>query len=395
MSPVFFANDVYDGQLTRSLAASYTGGADIGECFAVAHRIGPRGTTPDAWHREWSQMADAVASQAERSLAAGHRASARSAFLRASEYYRQAYFFLRGNLDEPRLLAAHRRHASTFSAAAELMDHPALRVRIPYDGATLSGYFFAPDASEVRRPTLLFPCGYDSTAEAGWPNVPAALARGYNVLSFEGPGQGEALYVQRMFFRPDFEHVVRQVIDWLGTSTTRACVDAGRIAMVGRSFAGYLAPRAAAGEPRIAALVCDPAQPDMSAKLPSIVSSALGKRVVEPAIAVAMRANRNRDEFFRSRMAAHGSRTPGEWFAELRRFTMLEQAGRIACPTLLIEAEDDFAGGASSTLFEALSCPKTLVRLTAAQGASGHCGGLGQQVWTQAAFDWLDETLKP
>jgi hypothetical protein len=37
------------------------------------------------------------------------------------------------------------------------------------------------------------------------------------------------------------------------------------LVLIGRSFAGYLAPRAASFEHRLAALVCDPAQPDLGA----------------------------------------------------------------------------------------------------------------------------------
>ncbi len=382
---VFFANPVFDGQLTRTLTASYVESADLGEAFATARRIGRR-PGRDVWHREWSRMADAVATRAERSRAAGRLVSARGAFLRASEYYRQAFFFLRGNLDDPRLCAAYRRHVETFVAATALMDAPAERVRIPYDGTTLCGYFFAPRSGPVPRPTLFFPCGYDSTAEAGWSNVPAALARGYNVLSAEGPGQGEALYDQRLYFRPDYEHVASQVVDWL---VERPEVDVSRIGIVGRSFAGYLAPRAAAHEHRFAALICDPAQPDMSAKVPAGFKA----RIAEPAVIAMMKLSSERAEFFRSRMSAHGSRAPGEWFKELQRFTMIAQAARIACPTLILEAENDFAGGGSETLFEALTCPKALIRLAASEGAEGHCGGLGQRVWTEAAYDWLDARL--
>ncbi len=383
--PVFFANASYDGQFGRSLTGSYVGSADLGEAFSTARRIGRRASA-EAWHREWSRTAEAVAAQAERSRSAGRTVSARGAFLRASEYYRQSFFFVRGNLDDPRLLDGYRRHVETFVAATALMPHPAEHVRIPYDDTTLGGYFFAPDFEPVRRPTLLFPCGYDSTAEAGWCNVPAALARGYNVLSIEGPGQGGALYEQRLYFRPDYERVAAQAIDWL---VGRPEVDAARMAIIGRSFAGYLAPRAAATEHRIAALICDPAQPDMGRKLPA----GLKARVAEPAIIAMMKLSPDRAEFFQSRMAAHGARTPGEWFEELRRFTMIAQAGQIACPTLILEADNDFAGGDSNTLFESLSCPKKVHRLTAAQGTDGHCGGLGQQVWNQVAYDWLDGIL--
>jgi hypothetical protein len=45
----------------------------------------------------------------------------------------------------------------------------------------------------------------------------AALRRGYNVLVFDGPGQGAALYRQHLFFRFDWEKVITQVVDWLLT----------------------------------------------------------------------------------------------------------------------------------------------------------------------------------
>ena len=132
------------------------------------------------------------------------------------------------------------------------MDHLAEAVRIPYDSTTLNGYLFTPDDAGEARPTVIFPCGYDSTAEAGWANVPAAVERGYNALVFEGPGQGDSLYTQRLFLRPDFEHVLNPVLDWL---VTRPEAHPDALVLIGRSFAGYLAPRAACFDHRLAALV--------------------------------------------------------------------------------------------------------------------------------------------
>jgi hypothetical protein len=33
--------------------------------------------------------------------------------------------------------------------------------------------------------------------------------------------------------------------------------------------------------------------------------------------------------------------------------------------------------------------------LSSADGAGGHCGGLGQATWARAVYDWLDETVGP
>ena len=57
-------------------------------------------------------------------------------------------------------------------------------------------------------------------------------------------------------FRPDWEAVITPVVDF---ALGRPGVDPDRLAIVGRSFGGYLAPRAASAEHRLAACVADPA----------------------------------------------------------------------------------------------------------------------------------------
>jgi dienelactone hydrolase len=55
--------------------------------------------------------------------------------------------------------------------------------------------------------------------------------------------------------RPGWEHVVAPVVDY---ALTQPEVDAKRIALIGRSWGGYLALRAATGEHRLAACIADP-----------------------------------------------------------------------------------------------------------------------------------------
>lgn len=81
--------------------------------------------------------------------------------------------------------------------------------------------------------------------------------RGYNCLTFEGPGQGTVVRKQKLPFRPDWEKVVSSVIDFAVSSERQEKVDPQRIALIGYSMGGYLAPRAAAFENRIAACIAD------------------------------------------------------------------------------------------------------------------------------------------
>ena len=356
--------------------------ADLGEALVAARRVGK--PDRDAWHDSWHRAA--VDAESAAAQAGGDRVSARNAWLRASEYRRQSWYFLRSDLDDPRLREGYARHVADFVAATALMEHSAERVRIPYEGTTLAGYLYAPDDSGTSRPTIVMLCGYDSTAEYGWVDVPPALERGYAVLVVEGPGQGGALIDQGLPMRPDFENVLTPVLDWL---YARPEVDPDAVVLFGRSFAGYLAPRAAAFEHRIAALVCDPAQPEMADRLPKGPAA----RLAAPVVRLQMRRNPRQREFFGARMATHGLTDVGAYFAELRRYSMLSLADRITCPTLVVEAEGDFAGGSGARLVEAMTAPTELVRLTAAQGADGHCGGLGQQVWAGTVYPWLHRTL--
>ncbi|MCX4539189.1 alpha/beta fold hydrolase [Streptomyces sp. NBC_01565] len=91
--------------------------------------------------------------------------------------------------------------------------------------------------------TVIVVPGLDSAKEEFLDLVSALLARGLAVFAMDGPGQG--VLAATTTFVPDYDRVVGQVIDALG---------AARIGLVGLSLGGYFAARAAALEPRVAAV---------------------------------------------------------------------------------------------------------------------------------------------
>ncbi|KAJ0382404.1 hypothetical protein COL922a_012646, partial [Colletotrichum nupharicola] len=89
------------------------------------------------------------------------------------------------------------------------------KVKIPYEGTTLPAMIMQPEKSNKPRPTIIFNGGFDSTREEFfYMNGQAALDQGFNIILFDGPGQGEALREQRLFFRNDWETAITSVVDF-------------------------------------------------------------------------------------------------------------------------------------------------------------------------------------
>ena len=397
---IIFQDKTYDFELRRTLGYTLTGGSDINECLETARHI--KEGDEESWYAEWRALADRIRCIGEACLARRHRVSAREAFLRASNYYRTAEFYLHGNPRDPRILETWRQSRETFRQAARLCNHPIEVVKIPYGGTTLPGYVCRPDNSRTPRKTLILQTGFDGTAEELYLEVAIfALRRGYNVLIFEGPGQGGALREQHLYFRPDWEKVVTPVVDF---ALTRLEFDPRRLALMGISMGGYLAPRAAAFDPRLAALVANTGVYDLAeGKIPG-KTSAERKLAIEamakelPPVNLEFRRKMKEDPGFRwsmdHGMFAFGKKSPAEFVLALSDYNLRDAAPFIKCPTLVVDNDDDqFTPGQAKQLFEALRCPKTFMPFTRKDMASMHCQMGALAISNQRILDWLDEQL--
>lgn len=388
---LYFEDREFDGQLQRTAAKAGSGCADLGEVFAIAARITPGDY--DSWYREWWAAAQALRELAEAERAAGHRVNAASAHLRASEYARSAYFFMRREPHGRALLEAFRQCRDAFRAAAPDLPYPAEVVAIPFEDVHLEGYVIR--AAGSGGPTLLMPCGYDSPVEECYSlGAMEAAARGFTVVAFSGPGQAEMLYERGIPFRPDFEVVVSAVVDFVAS---RDDLDGERIGILGRSFGGYLAPRAASAEPRIRALAADPAQFDMSsgfrARMPQQFLDLL--EAGDPAFDDAIRAaypGVHGQEYWLSRSRAHGLDSPLAYAQEMARFTV--DVERIACPTFVSYGEGDFAQTDTKGFFDRLAVDeKRFTVYRDADGGGGHCEGMGPSRYYSDVFGWFADVL--
>ena len=395
-----FKDSLFDAQLLRTTSHSNCGAADIGECLATAAQI--REPDGESWYAAWNATAERIDAAARMSLRGGHRASALSGFLRASNYFRTSYTFLIGAPVEPRVLAGYRKQRTAFEAAIALLAPVGERIEIPYENSLLHGYFFRAANNERRRPTLIINGGYDSTAEEAFMfSGAAAVARGYNCVVFDGPGQGAAIIEKGVGFRPDWENVITPVVDFV---LARAEVDATRLALMGISFGGYLAPRAASCEARLAALIADPGElslfDEMKGRLPGFIAKALEENRAGFAMSLFRFILNRRMKHttagwgIRRGMWVHGVATPLDYMMLTRDYHSHGRAAQIHCPTLVTHAENDDIGATARALFEALPPGnKQFLEFAAGDGAGEHCEVGARLLFNQRAFDWLDATL--
>ena len=90
-----------------------------------------------------------------------------------------------------------------------------------------------------------------------------------------------------------------------------------------------------------------------------------------------------------------GERTPHATMAKFLKFNLRDGiAEQISCPTLVLDAEEDlYLKGQPDVLFEHLTCPKTMIRFTSAEGAGAHCQCGAGRLANARIYDWLDVTF--
>jgi alpha-beta hydrolase superfamily lysophospholipase len=396
-----FKDELHEDFGTWPLAYIPYGGADFGEVRAIAEAIGDG--DDNAYYEAWNAAASRLNAEADAALAKGHAASARELYLRASAFYAASFHPLYGAPVDPRLLAGFRNEVDAFHKGLELGPSPVYPVRIPFGDLSLPAYLVPAEGRVAElRPLIIFNNGYDATiTDMYFALAVAASRRGYHCLLFDGPGQGAMLYEQGVPLRHDWEIVIRAVVDF---AIGQPIVDAKHIALSGWSLGGHLAPRGTSGESRIAALVADPGTWSIADLFRDVIVRMLG---ITPETAANLGELEQSvidrvDAFIRSDRElywkvvqrgfwVHGVDNLRAYLASAELFTMKGRAELIQCPTLITMAENDPLSAGAPAFFEALRCPKTLMRFTAWEGAGAHCEMGNRSLLNRRVLDWLDE----
>ncbi|MGB7882322.1 MAG: alpha/beta fold hydrolase [Nitrososphaeraceae archaeon] len=416
---IIFSDPTFSLQLLRAIGETYYRGADIGECLSTAYRI--KEGDFESWHTEWLKTAKRIHRYADECLEKGHTISARDAYLRASNYYRVSEFMLIDPHD-PRIQTTWGNSKECFSKAAKLFPFLVESIAIPCEqGATLPGYFYHNSKESVHnnntggsmkskdtekkssRPTIIVHGGFDSTLEELYSSAAApALERGYNCLTFEGPGQGSVVRKQKIPFRYDWEKVVTPVIDYAINKKQEFGVDVERIALMGMSMGGYLAARAAAFDHRISACILYNGVYDgydaITSAFPKSLLNALDEgdsKFINSTITALMESDPNTRFNVKHGMWTTGSNSPYDLITGAKNYTLKDIIKNITCPTLVLDAEkDDSFPGQPKKVYDDLRSPKKYILFTQDEGAEEHCQCGAAALSNQRIFDWVDEVFE-
>jgi pimeloyl-ACP methyl ester carboxylesterase len=215
----FHRKQLFNFPLNRWYSLGFTRREDMAE-------VGSRVATFSDWKREMLSLAD-------RALDEGRLVNAAFAY-RAAELYTMSR--------DPDKNVFYDKFIELFYKAFE--DDPLARHRIPYENGYLPA--IAVPASGESKGTILLHGGFDSFIEEWYSMMRYFAGQAYNVIGFEGPGQGGALRKYGLPITYEWERPTRAVLDYFSLAD---------VTIIGMSMGGWFCLRAAAFEPRVKRII--------------------------------------------------------------------------------------------------------------------------------------------
>ena len=426
-----FRCSAWNDETLFAFGSASSGAAEVGEVMELVRVVREKTGDPvnpttadfDVLVGEWQRLAARLERRAAQSRAAGNLASARQQYLRASSYRARALFFILGTSRPGREQAAFQACEQDWLNGIALWDIPVVQAGIPYQGLSMPAYLFRPADDGRRRPTVIVCNGSDGqNVDVLCAGITAGLDRGYNVLTFEAPGQMSLLFNQQQPMQPDWAPIINAVTGWLGA---RSDVDSRRIAAVGISLLGMVIASAGAGSPGLSAMVLEPG----AYSLPLVWGDKQSLEAVEetrdapPAVQRKVAAEVNaglatawrymtalerftlskRSELYtrNALLGARRGRPPSDYYGLIQAILAFQYQStlpKVRIPTYVCDNQlDEFFGPQARkvpSMLTGLSANQKFLRtLTLATGTQFHDQPLGPQASQEFIFDWLGAVL--
>jgi pimeloyl-ACP methyl ester carboxylesterase len=213
---------------------------------------------------------------------------------------------------------------------------------------------------------------------------------GYEIILFEGPGQGSARRKSNLYISHEWEKPTATVLDYFGLSD---------VTLVGLSMGGYLALRAAAFDDRIARVAAFDVTPyDLHG---NGLQGALYQWLVKnPSIYnrianLSMRMSVQTNQLINQWMYITGANTPAEWNEKLQNYSVSDIAERVTQDVLLMAGEKDQVIPIKeyynnlNGLRNARSVNGRI--FTAAEHAQNHCQVGNIKLALDVILDWVED----
>lgn len=379
-STQFSENILMDALVKHALGLTLYGMSDIGEVLEVVSQL--KASDEERWINTWSAMAQRLQNRAEEAERTDKQVTASTVYLRASTYWRFSLMYF-SHPNDSRIKDYALASSKCYERYLQLSGYPGQYVEIPYENSFLPGHFYRSPIAGDTAPLLVITPGRDTWAEDTRWVYDAAIRRGIHCLVYDGPGQGFALRLNNLRFRHDWENVVRPVVDF---ALKISGIDPSRIGLMGLSFGGFLALRAAAFEKRIKVCIADPGNISWGGSIISALQTVSNLQTHE--LPPEMK-NLVRDYAWK-----HGvSDSVKEVIQALQAYDNTSVVDKITCETLVMDGTEELAQGQAQKLFEALQCPKHYMLFDETTTAQLHCQMGSYATASEYLFDWLDNWL--
>ena len=403
--PTFqLGNDTaFNFEFLVALQNSLSGGSDIGPVLGVVKTIKPGDF--DSYHEEFYKLANDTKARAEDPENAYDPVNVRDSWFSASHYYRRADVYIHRDWNNPLLKTVWDEQTAAFDNAIAALPIPGKRVQIPSPEGNLTVeaiWYAASEDPDAKLPTMIVGNGFDAAQEDSYHYFcAAALTRGWNCITYEGPGQNTVRRTQDRGFMPEWEHVATPVVDYV-LSEKKQVVDESRLVLVGNSFGGYLAARAAAFEPRLSAAVLIGGVWDLY--------DGFSQQLTEDLLSIYEAGNYTQfDDLLLSLrdagelpteaewgldygLWAFKTHSPSEFFDRTRQYNIGDVIHQIDMPVFVGDAEfEGIFKGQAQKVKDALGDKGTFHEF---KGVAGyHCQSGAQQEMARTIFAWLNKVL--
>ena len=345
--------------------------------------VAPRITTYADWQREFAALAQQVL--------ASVRNPAQN--LKAAYYLRAAEFFLQA--DDPERKPMREKFVELTRGHYGVK--PNDQHRVPYSDGLVQGflpvYRFTPTH---RKGTVVFFGGFDSYLEELFLGFFWLRDAGYEVVAFEGPGQGGALFDAGLAMSHEWEKPVSAVLDHFQLND---------VTLIGLSMGGYFVIRAAAFESRVQRAIaydiffdafdCNLRQMPTSIRL--VLLALLRLKLDVLVNALTRRATRRSLVIgwgLRHAMHVTGTTTPAAYLHAIQHYTTTEISSRVTQDVLLLAGSEDHYVPIAQFYKQiaALTNTRSLTArlFTRAESAQNHCQAGNYGLAFHVITAWLD-----